>query len=191
MSVPNSNAWTNLTTPSMYDDITPFDVSPNDFGEPDFGQPEWPPLFFDDNGAFQDTHNDVTEEELPSLTSSMVSLDSTTPPAFHEPMIRQPSNTSINSHDANANDAAIHRLSLPAGISKSTRRTLKDLAPISLDIDDEKAVKRARNTLAARKSRQKKRDVEDTLREQLEVMTAERDKWKMLAISLGAPLPDV
>ena len=56
------------------------------------------------------------------------------------------------------------------------------------DEEDDRAVKRARNTMAARKSRQKKRDIEDSLREALEEMTRQRDRWRMLAVKHGAPI---
>jgi len=178
---PDSNALTNLTTPSLYDftpDMTDsYDVSPA-FGTKDLSMDNWPPLFSDYDDAFGTAQLD--DSEPPSLTSSTTSL------ANHKlDLARTPSNIS-NIGD----DILRHRLSLTAGITKPSRRSLKNLSPIEVNDGDETAVKRARNTMAARKSRQKKRDVEDGLRLALEAMTAERDHWRMVAVKYGAPVPE-
>jgi len=47
-------------------------------------------------------------------------------------------------------------------------------------------MKRARNTLAARKSRERKALRLDELEVQIEKLTTERDYWKERALSLGA-----
>lgn len=179
LSAPNSNALTNLTTPSLYND-TPdlsYDVSPA-FGTNDMDMNDWPPLFPDQHFGSAAVDN----SEPPSMTSSITSL-----PNHSFDLTRTPSNSST--HPVKA-DVLRQRLSLTSGIHKS-RRTLKDLSPIQPNTEDETAVKRARNTMAARKSRQKKRDVEDSLRDALEAMTAERDHWRLVAIKHGAPIPEL
>lgn len=170
LSAPNSNALTDLTTPSMCDD-SPFDVSPV-FGTADIESRNWAPLF-----SNNDMFSSSTLEPLALSTSSLDKADTE--------MVRTVSGSSITLD----NDVLRQRLSVVSGINKSSRRTLKDLPEIEVDDCDDKAVKRARNTMAARKSRQKKRDTEDALRLALDAMTADRDHWRLVAIQHGAPLP--
>ena len=186
-SAPNSNVMTNLTTPSMYD------------GSPDdLDSFENSPLFMDTNG--------VTRNEWPSLfdneyapadmASSIESIDK---PIHVNPasvsMARTVSASSVNSAtnvDASERPDSSHtrhRLSLIAGVQKN-KRTGRALPPIEVEEGDSKALKRAKNTMAARKSRQKKRDIEDSLRNDLAKMTAERDRWMHVAIAHGAPIPE-
>lgn len=68
----------------------------------------------------------------------------------------------------------------------SARRRNQPLPPIIVeDKNDTVAMKRARNTLAARKSRQKKMESFDRLQEELARMTEERDLWKARALARG------
>lgn len=176
LSAPNSNALTDLTTPSLYDD-SPYDVSPALGGANDTDCQNWAPLF-NDNNIYS---NVLPTPEVPSLEASTSSLS--------QSQATDMSRTTSTASNPGKDSTLRPRLSTVAGINKASRRTLKDLPPIEVNDDDDKAVKRARNTMAARKSRQKKRDTEDLLREALEAMTADRDHWKMVAISHGAPLP--
>ena len=47
------------------------------------------------------------------------------------------------------------------------------------------AVKRARNTLAARKSRQKRQERTKALLSQVNMLEEEVEKWKNIALSMG------
>ena len=75
------------------------------------------------------------------------------------------------------------RASQSAGVGASRRRN-QPLPPIIVeDKNDTVAMKRARNTLAARKSRQKKMEKFEELEAELAAMTADRDKWKAMALA--------
>lgn len=177
-SAPNSNSLTNLTTPSMYDGSPgedSFDTSPM-FPNDEAGG-TWSSLFPEENDMY--TPADPTAQDL----------DSSHEAHLIDHSVKMMRNESSSSLDAQPEDPLRHRLSVSSGVSKN-RRTGRSLAPIKVPDNDTKALKRAKNTLAARKSRQKKRDVEDSLRADLAAMTADRDKWKLTAISHGAPIPD-
>jgi hypothetical protein len=62
------------------------------------------------------------------------------------------------------------------------------LPDIKVDENDPVAVKRARNTLAARKSRARKAQRLEELEERIKQLTAERDHWRSLALEHGAAL---
>lgn len=176
-SAPNSNSFTNLTTPSMYDG------SPDDSFEtsPLFGNDQisgqWTSLFPDEG----DSYGPAAE-----LTQDVLSSNESLPKPDSAPMDRTASSSSM---DLKSEEMLRHRPSVSSGVSKN-KRTGRTLGPIEVDEHDSKALKRAKNTMAARKSRQKKRDVEDGLRSDLNIMTADRDKWMHLAIAHGAPIPD-
>ena len=176
-SAPNSNSFTNLTTPSMYD------------GSPDDSF-ETSPLFGNDNvsGPWTSLFPEESDTYAPAVRSNQdlsSSRESLTKPTSAE-MNRTASSSSV---DVKSEDALRHRLSISSGVTKN-KRTGRSLGPIEVDESDSKALKRAKNTMAARKSRQKKRDVEEGLRCDLAAMTAERDKWMHVAIAHGAPIPE-
>ncbi|KAL8782492.1 MAG: hypothetical protein Q9213_005331 [Squamulea squamosa] len=77
----------------------------------------------------------------------------------------------------------------PAGVKKQRRGILKVICP---DPTNEKEVKTARNTLAARKSRARKVERQETLvaennifRTQVEELTAQAEAWKQRALARG------
>jgi len=131
---------------------------------------EWFTLF-PDNAVVEDSFQHTTDlvdpteslEDIPCPIKVTQSVERTSPPI-------------------------LHRLASPSGVQKN-RRTGKTLEPIEVEDLDPVSVKRAKNTMAARKSRQKKRDVEEQLRIELAAMTAERDRWMHAAIARGAPPP--
>ncbi|KAI9670616.1 MAG: hypothetical protein M1831_005836 [Alyxoria varia] len=173
-SAPNSNTLTDLTSPSLFD------------GSPDFNSFDNSPLFGDDNNVTtwpslfpeQDEFNGSAYNSTPDPGNFV----------HRRSMERTVSGASAES--SKETSTMHHRLSVTSGVNK-TRRNGRQLGPIDVDEGDSKAVKRAKNTMAARKSRQKKRDVEDSLRNALNEMTTERDKWMHVAISHGAPCPDL
>jgi hypothetical protein len=71
-----------------------------------------------------------------------------------------------------------------ASVSKARRRK-GPLPPIAVDPSDKVALKRARNTLAARDSRQRKFDHIQTLEKQNAELEAEVEKWKAIALAHG------
>ena len=66
----------------------------------------------------------------------------------------------------------------------ASRKRDKPLPPIIVeDPNDTVAMKRARNTLAARKSRERKAQRFEELEERIAKLEAERDHWKTIALS--------
>ncbi|KAM3527363.1 hypothetical protein MY4038_006346 [Beauveria bassiana] len=73
------------------------------------------------------------------------------------------------------------RYAAAAGVN--ARKLNKPLPPIIVeDPDDFIAMKRARNTLAARKSRERKALRFDELKDTIAKLKAERDRWKNIAL---------
>jgi hypothetical protein len=77
------------------------------------------------------------------------------------------------------------KASITSGVS--ARKRNQPLPPILVeDLTDTVALKRARNTLAARKSRQKKMERFDELENEIAKLKEERDHWKSLALARTA-----
>lgn len=164
-SVPNSAAFTNLTTPGSTYLTTPddsFEVSPM-FDSLD--APEtWPSLFGHEESA------GTTGEEMTRTNSG----------AGH--IVVHPGGLSRKRSSANASPMTPNlRASAVAGISKRE----KPLAPIMVDPNDIVAVKRARNTAAARKSRDKKFKEVETYKLRIAELEEELEHWKSVALAAG------
>lgn len=165
MSAPNSSALTALTSPSMYDgspDLNdPFNMSPG-FGGCEFeGGPSdpWFPLFPPEpslDTTFSSEPTSVTTPENESVTQE------------------------VNLKKQKSGASPTGRHSLIAGVN--ARRREKPLPPIVVDDpSDVIAMKRARNTLAARKSRERKAQRLEELEERIAKLEQERDYWKGMA----------
>lgn len=170
MSAPNSSALTALTSPSIYNESPDFtdgyDVSPN-FGSADFdtaGDP-WFPLF---------PQETTTVPELSSLDNS---------PEQNSEELDSVGRASPSSRRRSAaSPSTSTRHSSVAGVG--ARKRDKPLPPILInDVNDTVALKRARNTLAARKSRERKAQRLDELEEKIAKLEAERDHWKNIALA--------
>jgi len=171
-SAPNSTAFTNLTSPSTYNespeyndnfDVSPFVGNNGDLDHALVGDP-WYPLFPRDDQN-EDTHANqsplLPEEEL------VVSEQ------------RRSSTTRRRSGTGTSPPSGTH--SSVAGVN--SRKRDKPLPPIIVeDPNDTIAMKRARNTLAARKSRQRKMQRFDELEDKIAKLEAERDHWKDIAL---------
>ena len=84
-------------------------------------------------------------------------------------------------------DSSPHSKAASAAAGVSARKRNQPLPPIVVeDPNDTVAIKRARNTLAARKSRQKKMERFDELEAEIAKIAAERDMWKAKALARGA-----
>ncbi|KAF5556006.1 Cross-pathway control 1 [Fusarium mexicanum] len=168
MSAPNSSALTALTSPSIYNESPEFDgydVSPN-FGSADFdgAADPWFPLFPQDNNVASAQPTSV--ENSPELKSDELDSDNQSPAPR-----RRKSGTSPST-----------RHSSVAGVN--ARKRDKPLPPIVIeDPSDIVAMKRARNTLAARKSRERKAAKMEELEEKIAKLEAERDHWKRIALA--------
>lgn len=174
MSTPNS-ALTGLTTPSSFYDESPdvdgHVVSPN-FGSTEVcGSSTWFSLFPEDS-MHKDTQFIDSEcasvkagHDKDSMVERAAEMDSL------GKKIKSPSSSG--------------RPSSVAGVN--SRRRSKPLSPIiAPDVNDVVAMKRHRNTLAARKSRARKASYVTELEDRLAELEAEVDHWKSLAMLRSA-----
>ncbi|KAI1772286.1 cross-pathway control protein 1 [Hypoxylon cercidicola] len=176
-SAPNSTAITNLTSPSLYGESPEFhdnyEVSPN-FGGGDFEghtSDNWYPLFPEQNTVADPAS--VIEE---SPVEQPEEQQSEEPEVVEKPS--QSRRKSPNSPPTGGHG----RHSSVSGVN--SRRRDKPLPPIIVDDPhDTIAMKRARNTLAARKSRQRKAERFEELEERIQKLEEERDYWKSRALN--------
>jgi len=156
LSAPNSSALTVLTSPSLTDDSPLWLVSPEFTSAPfDAGPDNWYPLFDD-------------------------CLEPSPPPTQKTIKESQP----ILSRNDKSSSNVSRRHSSVSGVAPRSRN--KPLPPIIIeDSNDIVAMKRARNTLAARKSRERKAQRLEDLEDEICRLKAERDHYKALAESLG------
>ncbi|KAI1380158.1 hypothetical protein F4677DRAFT_441479 [Hypoxylon crocopeplum] len=170
-SAPNSVAITNLTSPSLYGESPDlhddYEVSPN-YGSSDFdsNSKEWFSLFPDQgavSGPAPDSDTSPTEQPEDLDVTELAS---------------QPRRKSGNSPPGGGSG----RHSSVSGVN--SRRRDKPLPPIIVDDpNDTVAMKRARNTLAARKSRERKAQKLEDLEAKIAKLEEERDYWKNKALS--------
>lgn len=178
-SAPNSTALTNLTSPSLFggSPLDGFETSPAFESAGDFGNgQEWfPPLFPSDESAALD----------PSGASEEQSQFSGPDGSSTTPAVSSNVKDGLKSPTSGRRKSGSPRHSAVSGVN--ARRRDKPLPPIIVDDPtDVVAMKRARNTLAARKSRQRKAERLDELEKQIEELRAERDHYKALAENAGA-----
>lgn len=172
MSAPNSSALTALTSPSIYHESPDFNdgynVSPN-FGTVEFdgSNDPWYPLFPQDTTVVPEKNSVPSVEHSPAQNSDDLEL------------VTRP----VSSRRKSANSPPSGgRHSSVSGVS--ARKRDKPLPPIVVeDPTDTVAMKRARNTLAARKSRERKAQRFEDLEERIAKLEAERDHWKNIALS--------
>lgn len=173
LSAPNSTALTTLTSPSDYNEspYSDFNVSPN-FAPGDIDMmPDgmWYPPLFPAAAA-------VGDASVPS-SDAVVDVSDLSPDRKESGSRHKSSHG--HSHSRTPSTATKHSSS--AGVN--SRRREKPLAPIVVDdLNDCVAMKRARNTLAARKSRARKQERLDELEEAIAKLTEERDHWKKMAL---------
>jgi general control protein GCN4 len=165
MSAPNSAAFTNLTTPSMYTEspALDYDNSPLIFNNVDAIENSSDPWF----SLFPESNN--VDPEGIDMSPLQPGEEKLVAEALRE----------VNSSRRRSGTSSPGRQSSVSGVS---RKRTKVLDPIIPDPGDDKAVKRARNTMAARKSREKKMQRFDELERQIAELKEERDKWKAIAL---------
>jgi hypothetical protein len=171
-SVPSSSSFTNLTTPGSTLLDTPDDFQTSPLFDNMSNDASWFSLFPDAN------NDDVSVAPKMERTSSSTIV-------VHpggEGNTRKRSSTFQTLPPTPFSPAT--RMSDVAGVA--ARKRDKPLPPIVVDESDPVALKRARNTAAARKSRAKKVQERDTLENQIAALQAQVDFWKQKAISLGA-----
>ena len=182
-SAPPSTAFTNLTSPDINESpykLESYDTSPlfqND--GTGLGNESWPSLFPDDpvdnygNTLFGDNAAHANTDI--SRTMSHQSLAQTSS-SDNSPLVGGAAMARKTSNDRPLSQT-VPRNSSTSGISKPRRRK-GPLPDIHVDPNDKVAIKRARNTLAARESRQRKYEHTSLLEgrvSELEAEIAERD----------------
>ncbi|KAF3068440.1 Cross-pathway control protein 1 [Daldinia childiae] len=168
-SAPNSTAITNLTSPSMYDGSPElqdyeFELSPN-LGNNDFDHGfsrAWPSLFPEETPV---VNTASTGDELsPAQQSDELEVAETA----SKPRRKSGHSPSSGNHGRHSSVSGVN-----------PRRRDKPLPPIVVDDpNDSVAMKRARNTLAARKSRERKAIRFEELEAKIAGLEKERDFWK-------------
>jgi hypothetical protein len=181
-SAPPSAAFTNLTSPDI--DASPFindsfETSPMFQGEPLLtNSNDWFSLFPEEENKLQaEFAKYAPAAPLPmERTVSSQSMERSGSSSMGSPIVLDSS--SFRRKSSVTNSPATN------GISKSRRRK-GALPAITVDPNDKVALKRARNTLAARESRQRKFDHVAELEARNAELEAEVEKWKNLALAHG------
>ena len=191
-SEPPSAAFTNLTSPDIGESPymnDSFECSPMFHGESIMSNAqEWFPLFPEEDSTITDSAYLSAALSLPmERTISSQSMERSGSSSTGSPIVLD---TSSRRKSSTTNSPAIN-----AGVSKSRRRK-GPLPPIVVDPNDKIALKRARNTLAARESRNRKVSYTDTLRTTVDDLTKEKNdllleiaKWKQVALAHGYKEP--
>jgi len=179
-SAPNSTALTNLTSPSIYNESPQFDsfeTSPNFGGPTDLdAATDWFPLFPQDPVSAQ-----ASASVPASQATHAESLIDQSPDQLSDDFDGLPSSPVPSARRKSGNSPPTGRHSSVSGVNP--RRRDKPLPPIIVDDpSDVIAMKRARNTLAARKSRQRKAERFEELESEIAKLKAERDHWKDVAL---------
>jgi general control protein GCN4 len=178
-SAPPSAAFTNLTSPDINDSPfinDSFECSPMFQNEPTMNNNDWFSLFPEEESKTVEPNYGSTAVSLPlERTISSQSMERSGSSSTGSPIVLD---SSFRRKSSVTNSPATN------GISKSRRRK-GPLPAISVDPSDKIALKRARNTLAARESRQRKFDHVAELEKRNSDLQAEIDKWKSIAIAHG------
>lgn len=169
-SAPPSTTFTNLTTPgtSYIDSPYHLDVSA-----------DTSPLFDSDNLASESNN-------WPSLfNDDFTDVSAPVHPRVMDVAPNFSGNNSSPGQSSSSRGGPNHgRHSSSSGVS--SRRRDKPLPVITVDDPhDIVAVKRARNTLAARKSRQKRLEQSEQLMKQVEELEVQVEYWKQIALGRG------
>lgn len=183
LSAPPSTAFTNLTSPDINSPLglDSYETSPM-FGADELTSAtaeHWFPLFNDGGDAAANAS--FSAQPLERTVSTASNAQSSASSTNNSPLV-------LDTHNRRKSSVASPSMSAIAGVK--SRRRKQPLPPISVDPQDKVALKRARNTLAARESRQRKLDhvshlqlrVEE-LEAEKEVIAAEMAKWKAIAIA--------
>lgn len=176
-SAPASTAFTNLTTPDMPNEspymLDSLDTSPAFFGDDlTTSHEHWPSLFPDAEQPAADNMQRTVSNQSLALSS----------PSSNSPLVLD---SSTSRRKSSTSSPAILSASSFSGVKP--RRRKAPLPPITVqDPSDKTALKRAKNTLAARESRQRKFELVQSLEKRIAELEADKEKWKTIAVNLGA-----
>ena len=185
-SAPSSTAFTNLTSPSGFNESPHlFDDSPMIEGDGLHGQDSWFPLFNEGINETIEANPIEAQFQQPVEASPLLALEQLDGPEIlnveEQITVGEQLRASSERRRSSTSPSATTKASSSAGVS--ARRRNQPLPPIIVeDKNDVVAMKRARNTLAARKSRQKKMEKFEELEAELAKMRDERDYWKSMAL---------
>ncbi|KAF2869840.1 hypothetical protein BDV95DRAFT_620379 [Massariosphaeria phaeospora] len=193
-SAPPSTAFTNLTSPDMDSPYMisgslndSFDTSPMYGDEPVMASDNWFSLFPEDD--IKPAATMFAEDDLKSTATVYPAAPALERTESSQSMERS---NSSSTNSPRVFDSPHRRKSSTSGspamnasITKAARRRKGPLPAIVVDPADKIALKRARNTLAARDSRQRKFDHVKTLEVRNAELEAEVEKWKSIAIAQG------
>lgn len=180
MSAPNSSALTALTSPSIFNESPDvggdFEVSP-DFGTSDLDccSDQWYSLFElrnGDRGVAKGADNSPAQQPAGAVPPAQ----ETDADSIHQSTVK-----SGRRKASRPSDNGRPSFSSVSGVT--ARRRNKPLPPIIVDPNDPVALKRARNTTAARRSRLRKAERAEELEQLVISLRAERDHWKSIALS--------
>lgn len=171
-SAPPSTSMTNLTTPGTnYMESPSYDIDSRDtsplFGTENLGVDAdfWPSLFGDDPRH----ENDNVGKKSPVLSTHVA-----------PPMSR------YGSSPGQLSSKGSHQANHASSNGVSAKRRDKPLPAITIeDPTDIVAVKRARNTMAARKSRQRRVERTEELQNLVADLEKKVDHWKQIALDCG------
>lgn len=179
-SAPPSTAFTNLTSPDINE--SPYGID---------SAYETSPLF--DNGdvtvdsnwysLFPDAANNDTSAVKMERNISNLSTGDQTSSSGNSPLVSLDVSNRRKSSAQSPLGAPMARHSSTSGVNR--RRRKGPLPPIEVDPNDRTALKRARNTLAARESRQRKLDHVSTLEARIAELEAEKALMKDALITHG------
>jgi hypothetical protein len=181
-SAPPSTAFTNLTSPDVGQSPylnDSFDTSPMFHADPmdsSIATHNWFSLFPENETKPSPPALPVAPALERSISTSSMARSTPSSAGSPAPVILDGSHRRKSSTTGSP--------ATNAGVTKPRRRKAP-LPPIAVDPNDKIALKRARNTLAARDSRQRKFDHVQTLEKQVEELKAEREKWRSIALALG------
>jgi hypothetical protein len=176
-SAPPSTAFTNLTSPDINE--SPYmadscETSPLFHDNSGFdGADNWFPLFPETTDVSASMERTVSDRSLDAHTSS----------SGNSPLILDASNRR-KSNQAASPLSGHTRHSSVSGVNKPRRRK-GPLPPIEVDPADKTALKRARNTLAARDSRQRKLDHVSLLESRISDLEAREHQFKEVLATYG------
>lgn len=176
-SAPPSAAFTNLTSPDIGDSPfinDSFETSPMFHNEPTMAGSDWFSLFPEDENKMDHSFSAAPISMPLERTISSQSMERSGSSSTGSPIVL----------DSYRRKSSVTNSPATNGISKSRRRK-GPLPSISVDPSDKVALKRARNTLAARESRQRKFDHVSELEKRNADLEAELARWKEIALSQG------
>ncbi len=172
MSAPPSTTMTNLTTPG-----TNYMESPSYM----IGSTDTSPLFANDNLDSEADHWPSLFDDEPNQENDNPSGKS---PVINTHVAPRMSRYGSSPGQSSSRDSHQGRHSSTSGVS--AKRRDKPLPAITIDDPtDIVAVKRARNTMAARKSRQKRVERNEELMNMVAELEKKVDYWKQIALSRG------